>query len=759
MPTADRLPGLPIDSESFEGDSQFRLLCEWAPVGMFMANTAGECLFVNRSLAATMATPLQELLGRKWLDKLHRVDRPRVIKQWADAAAMGQEFAAEFRLQRPDEEVIWVACRAQLCREEAGSPGHYVGTLQDITERRCAELAALERERWFRTIFEQAAIGVALIETSPGRFVRINQRYCDLVGYTREQMQSKSFAEITLPADLEEDLRQMRRLVRGEIAEFSMEKRYRCRDGSIVWVHLTVSPTWNAGDPPQFHIAVVEDITARKRAERELQESEERFRRLSEHAPIGIYFCDTDGACRYLNDQACQIIGRSVANSLEQGWAEGLVTEDRQRTVDLWRDCVKNQRLFETTCCFVHADGSTVCASTTAIPMFDHAGEVFGWVGTLLDVTQQRLANEALQASEEQYRELFNANTDALFFTSLEGSLVDVNPAACRMHGYTREEFLRLRPDEFIHADSHHNFANFIETCRQGKLFHCEAQDIRKDGSLIDVEVYGTRMQFRGSYHAFAIVRDISARKANQRQSQEQEVMLAHVSRLSTLGEMTAAIAHEVNQPLHSIANFARAIRNSVADGADINLDTLADWTDDIIAAADSAGNIIRRLRDFSRGSPPQRAPVELAEIVERSVNLIAFDVRAKRIDVRQQLPSTTTVVSADAVQIQQVIVNLLKNAVESLESHAGERRILIDVAGEGELAVVRVSDSGGGISSTIQDALFEPFATHKKDGLGLGLAISRTIVQAHGGDISVGESQLGGATLMFTLPLDPLQL
>ena len=162
--------------------------------------------------------------------------------------------------------------------------------------------------------------------------------------------------------------------------------------------------------------------------------------------------------------------------------------------------------------------------------------------------------------------------------------------------------------------------------------------------------------------------------------------------------------------------------------------------------------------RDFSRGTTRERTPIDIAAVIDRSINMIAFDIRDANIKVERQVPAVSPPVMADAVQIQQVLVNLLKNAAEALAQHDGQRTILIYVRFGKRQVTVRVADSGPGVAPEIQDALFEPFTTHKSDGLGLGLAISRTIVQAHGGTISIGESPLGGAALEFTLPLDPLE-
>jgi PAS domain S-box-containing protein len=180
-----------------------------------------------------------------------------------------------------------------------------------VAERTQVERALTEAEARYRTIFEQAAVGVALIETATGRFVRVNRRYCDLVGYTADEMSHTTFQAITHPEDLSRDLENMRRLVAGEIGEFTMEKRYLHRAGSILWVNLTVSPTWRPGQKPEYHIAIVEDITERKRAE-------EQFRLAVEAAPNGMVVVDQEGRITLVNAQMETLFGYGREELLDQ---------------------------------------------------------------------------------------------------------------------------------------------------------------------------------------------------------------------------------------------------------------------------------------------------------------------------------------------------------------------------------------------------------------------------------------------------------
>ena len=248
--------------------------------------------------------------------------------------------------------------------------------------------------------------------------------------------------------------------------------------------------------------------------------------------------------------------------------------------------------------------------------------------------------------------------------------------------------------------------------------------------------------------------RDITAAKEAAEEEQRHRNQLVHVARLSTMGEMVAGIAHEIGQPLYSILNFAKASSNVLEKHASGELLEVAEWVDQIALSATRAGEIIRRLRDFARRSEPQRATLDVAAVVQDAAALMAFEMRRRSVDLQLKLPAASLWVRADRVQLLQVIVNLLQNAIEAVADGPPEERI-VKISGrvsQGQVTIA-VSDRGVGLPAESL-AIFDAFVTTKPDGLGLGLAISKTLLEAHGGELWT-ESNLGrGATFYFTLPV-----
>jgi two-component system sensor kinase FixL len=233
------------------------------------------------------------------------------------------------------------------------------------------------------------------------------------------------------------------------------------------------------------------------------------------------------------------------------------------------------------------------------------------------------------------------------------------------------------------------------------------------------------------------------------------ELKLAHVARLSTMGELVASIAHEVNQPLFSIVNFAKASARQLNRDEPPDADALRELNDQIAECAVRAGAIIKRLREFVSRGDPLREPADVNRLVQGVCDMMSFSLRRSGVRLDLDLAPELPQVVVDGVQIQQVLVNLLQNACEALEDVSrNERRIIIRTRHMGEFVSVVVADTGPGLPDESGINLFDSFVTTKPEGLGMGLAISRTIVEAHGGRLMAGAGEEGGAEFLFTLPI-----
>jgi two-component system sensor kinase FixL len=273
----------------------------------------------------------------------------------------------------------------------------------------------------------------------------------------------------------------------------------------------------------------------------------------------------------------------------------------------------------------------------------------------------------------------------------------------------------------------------------------------RKDGSTFPMELAVGEMRGKGGRYFTGFVRDLTERQEAERRLQEMQSELVHVSRLTALGEMASALAHELNQPLAAIANYVTGSRQLLArDGAD--LVKVQGPLERASEQALRAGQIIRRLREFVARGETERQIERLPKLLEEASALALVGAREHGVDVRFDLDPAADLVLADKVQIQQVVLNLIRNAIDAMEESPRRELRICTRAVEGGMVEVSVADSGPGISEEVADQLFNPFVTTKATGMGIGLSISRTIVESHGGRIRAERNRDGGATFHFTL-------
>lgn len=277
----------------------------------------------------------------------------------------------------------------------------------------------------------------------------------------------------------------------------------------------------------------------------------------------------------------------------------------------------------------------------------------------------------------------------------------------------------------------------------------------RKDGRLIPIDLSVGEARQNGERLFVGVMRDISERKENERRLREAEAELAHTARVSMLGYMSSALAHELNQLLTAISNYAQACRRLMGATAP-RLELLRDTMQKMAEQAIRAGQIVRRLRQFASKGELERRVERIGPVLADACQLALTGARENGIAVTLDLAEDLPELAIDRIQIQQVMVNLVRNAIEAL-SGVPERALAVRAWRTADGGVeVRVEDSGGGFAAEVRDRLFQPFVTTKARGMGLGLSICRTIVEAHGGRLSIGERAGGGAAVGFHLPAGP---
>ena len=336
--------------------------------------------------------------------------------------------------------------------------------------------------------------------------------------------------------------------------------------------------------------------------------------------------------------------------------------------------------------------------------------------------------------------------------------VIECNNTFLAVTGFSKAEIVDRPVFDMYHPDcldeARCSFEQFLAT---GKTQDQELLLLKADGKVVDVSlnVSAVRDAEGKLLYSRAILRDITARKQAEARIKSQEVELAHVSRLSTMGEMATGLAHEINQPLAAIAAYAEGavlrIRNGTVDD-----ERLAEVVESISADAHRAGEVVRRLRRFVHKRVPERLPLNLNELITDVIQFISADARRRGVTVGFDLDEDLPMMQGDGVEIQQVVLNLVLNGCDAMmDSDPADRQLVVRTrSGQENTIKVEVEDRGHGLSKQMEDQVFEAFFTSKKDGLGMGLAISRTIIESHGGRIWATPNPDGGTTFHFSLPV-----
>jgi len=364
--------------------------------------------------------------------------------------------------------------------------------------------------------------------------------------------------------------------------------------------------------------------------------------------------------------------------------------------------------------------------------------------------------NRDLSQREDHLRSILATVPDAMVVIDEAGLIRHFSHAAERLFGWTPEEVAGRNVSMLMptpHREAHDNYLARYHRTGERRIIGTGRVVVgeRKDGSTFPMELAVGEMGLSQGRFFTGFIRDLTERQQTELRLQELQSELVHVSRLTALGEMASALAHELNQPLSAIANYLKGSTMLLARD-DLPRDKVADAVGRAAGEALRAGQIIRRLRDFVARGEAERRIESLPKLIEEASALALVGAKEHGIRVRFDLAPEVDLVLADKVQVQQVVLNLIRNAVDAM-ADAPRRELSVTVTAQDEkLALVSVADTGPGIAPDVAAMLFQPFVTTKRTGMGVGLSISRTIVESHGGRIWAEPNEGGGAIFRFTL-------
>ena len=508
---------------------------------------------------------------------------------------------------------------------------------------------------------------------------------------------------------------------------------------------------------PLLFLATV--IEERVTGETELRESESRFRIVADAAPVLIWMAGVDQLCTFFNKPWLEFTGRSMEQELGNGWAEGVHSDDLQNCLDVYTDAFDARQPFVMQYRLRRNDGVFRWVSDQGVPQYDAQGRFAGYIGSCFDVTELVNKDAALRESEERMRMTAEAVNLGIWEWDLSKDEIWATNARRALLGWPASGKITL--EHFIsslHPDDRDRIRQAVDDAiHKGQDFDSEYRLVLPDGIVRWMATRGSvRLDAHGKpAQLLGISIDITARKQAELEAKQRRDELSHLSRVALIGEMSASIAHELNQPLAGIVSNAGAGRRFI-DRGNVDLQEIRELLADIGADARRASDVVRGIRGMIKKEQMGRQRINLNDIVTNIVHILSSDALLHWCKLKTSLDTNLPMVEAGPIQIQQVLINLVVNAFDALrDTPVSKREVEINTQQNADGAVrVSVRDYGVGISPETRSRLFEQFFTTKAEGLGMGLAIARSIVEAHAGTIDAENAEGGGARFHFTLPI-----
>ena len=783
-------------------EARYRRLVETVPHGIEELDAAGIITFANRAYhemhgyapGELVGTPVWECLGHD-ADKreLEEYFKQLVSQQPPPTTWRGVNRAKDGRLL--DVQVDW-----DYKRDEQDNVIGFVAVVTDVTARKRAEEALRESEEHFRLVFENSHDLVGMV-TADAQRVWVNPAWQEVFG--REQQNRKNPLQMIHPDDLPGMQEAWRGLVSNGQEVKDLEFRYQSVVGTCRTFEASAFPVDHSEE--KLFCVIAHEVTDRKRTEEALCRSAQELHIRNRIAEVFLTTSDDAiyaevlevvlevlrseyGVFGYIDEQ-----GALVAPSMNRSvWDQCRVPNKdyvfpRETWGGIWGRALRENRTLYSNEPFDVPEGHIPMRRVLCVPIAyrdqpigtlevankadDYDEEDVRLLETIAQKIapilnarlqrdrqeeERRRAEEALRDSEERFRAVFEQAASSVVLIDLEdGAIVEFNEQTCQTLGYTREEFETLKISDFEVDESAEQVRAHLKRVLAEGGDSFESKHRTKNGDVRNVVVQTRPIMIRGKHFVMSIWHDITDLKQAEQREANLRADLAHMGRLVTMGEMASGLAHELNQPLTAIATLAHVAAQTLRSGKELDQAQLAAMCNDIGAQALRAGQLIQRMRSFVKKIVPRRTTLDLPEVLDEILSLMKNDVRHAGIAIRLDLDESLPTTFADKIQVEQVLLNLMRNALESMEHGDGDEHLLTIAADacDGHLRI-SVRDTGVGISPNGTDELFGTFFTTKPEGMGMGLAICRSIVEAHGGRIWGTPNDDRGATFTFTLPI-----
>ena len=742
-----------------ESDRKSRLLVDSIPGLVALLTANGEVEFVNRQIVEYTGRNLQELKSWGTDDTVHPEDLPLVVEAFTRSIVSGSPYEIVQRLRRKDGAYLWFQNNGFPLRDGDGRILRWCVLLTDVDERKRAEDALRESERESRLIVDSIPGFIAAF-TPGGEVEFVNRPVLEYFGKTMEELKRWGTGGMTHPEDLQRILEHFTHsMASGE--PFEWEVRARRFDGVYRWFQSRGYPLRDVDGHIVRWYNLLIDIDERKRAGEDLRASERNLKLLIDTIPAPAWSARPDGSAEFFNQQYLDFIGLSAEQADGWGWTAAVHPEDIKGLAATWQRIIASEAPGEAEARLRRHDGQYRWFLFRTNPLHDETGSIVKWYGVNTDIEDRKQAEDALLASALNLRQMTETIPEMLWSAAANGAIEYCNNRFLHYTGFTADEVMGDGWQKTIHPDDAARVAPVWMACVatgapygvEVRTFHAADRTYRLCAvtALPLHDEQGHIMKWHGT------IIDIQDSRQAQEELRNTQAALAHVTRVTTMGELTASIAHEINQPLSGIITNANTCLRMLADNVP-DIEGARETARRTIRDGNRASQVIERLRELFRKQELTTEAVDVNDAIRGVIALSSSELHKNQVMLRFELADDLPLVSGDRVQLQQVVLNLVMNASEAMGGVNDRRRqILLRTERDNTDHVrVMVQDTGVGFEPHCMDRLFEAFYTTKSTGMGMGLSVSRSIIERHHGRFWATLNDGPGATFSFSIPVNP---
>ena len=748
-----------------EREARIRRLVEGDIIGVFIWDFDGRILEANDTLLRMVGYSREDLaLGRlNWRDLTPpewREADERFVHEHRKAGRLPPIEKEFFRRDGTRVPILLGAVSFD------GDQSQGVAFVLDLTERKRAEEATRRSEKELRDVLEQIPAMVFAV-LQDGRQSYVSTQWYEYTGLSETETLNAGWQHAIHSEDAEQHMKKYHAAVAaGQPFESEVRLR-RAADGQYRWFLSRVTPLRDeAGNVVKWY-GFISDIEERKRAEQE----RERLRKLEaelvqnlrdaiETMPTMVWIARADGSNEFANHHWHEYTGLSQEGTVGSAWQDVVHPADLKRHLEKWRTSLATGEPFENELRYRRAaDGEYRWFLSRAVPLRDGKGEIVKWYGVSTDIEERKRAEQALKRSEEYLAEGQHlTHTGSWALNVVTRQALHSSAEHTRMFGFDPEKgmpsferFLqRVHPE-----DQEHVLETFQALMRLGGDLDLRYRIAVPGGPVTYVHAIGHPVLKSGTPGEYVgITIDITERRRIEQERerlQQLEADLAHINRVSMMGEMAASLAHEIKQPITAATTNAQ-ICLWLLEREKLDVSEMREASSAVVQSVKRAADIIDRVRSLSKKSAQDRELVDVNQVVREIDAMLRNESRLSSVMTNLQLSESVPQVKGDRVQLQQVVMNLMLNAIEAMKDSGGELVVTSERTDGGQV-LVSVSDCGVGLPKEKEERIFDAFFTTKSQGTGMGLAISRSIIESHGGRLWAKSNPDHGATFRFELP------